>query len=75
VEGGVAQLRRGESNVKREKKTNIVVEESSVLIRIQHFRLKTDPDPIRIQSFDAKNWKEFTAEKKNFGIKLQFTYP
>jgi hypothetical protein len=32
---GEAKLRRGESNVKREKKTNILVEENSV----------SDPDP------------------------------
>jgi hypothetical protein len=35
-----------------------------IRIRIQHFRLNTDPDPIRIQGFDGKNLKKFTAGKK-----------
>jgi hypothetical protein len=35
-------------------------------IRIQHFRLNTDPDPdpIRIQGFDDHKLKKFTAETK-----------
>jgi hypothetical protein len=36
--------------------------------RIQHFRLNTNPDPIRIQGFD-ENVKKLTAEKKFGGIK------
>jgi hypothetical protein len=51
-----------------------------IQIRIQHFRLSTDsdPDPIRIQGFDDKKVKKFSAEKKFkfFFIKnSQFTYP
>jgi hypothetical protein len=33
-------------------------------IRIQHFRMNTDPDPIRVQGFMTKNWKKITSEKK-----------
>ncbi len=38
-----------------------------VRIWIQHFRLSTDPDPIRIQGFDDQKLEKFTAEicKKN----------
>jgi hypothetical protein len=39
---------------------------------MQHFRLNTDPDPIRIQGFlMTRNWKRFTAEKnkKKLGSK------
>ncbi len=51
-----------------------------VLIRIQHFTLNTDPDPIRIQGFDdlmtkieiIYSWKENWSL---FDQKLQFTYP
>ncbi len=54
-----------------------------IRIRIQHFRLNTDPDPywIRIQSrFRAlmtKNWKKIQLKKKTVFLdqKLQFTYP
>jgi hypothetical protein len=50
-----------------------------IRIRIQHFRLKTDPDPdpIRIQGFnDQRLRKNITAGKKFFwDQKLQFTYP
>jgi hypothetical protein len=50
-----------------------------IRIRIQHFRLNTDSDPIRIQGFyNQKTGKKFTAEKKNYIFldqKLQFTYP
>jgi hypothetical protein len=52
-----------------------------IRIRIQHFRLNTDPDPdpIRIQGFnDRKLETKITTEKKIkffFGQKLQFTYP
>jgi hypothetical protein len=39
-------------------------------IRIQHFRLNTDPDPIRIQSFkDQKILKKLLLEKKILWIK------
>jgi hypothetical protein len=31
---------------------------------IQHFRLNTDPDPIRIQGFADQKLKKFTADKK-----------
>jgi hypothetical protein len=30
---------------------------------IQHFRPSTDPDRIRVQDFDDKKFKKFTAEK------------
>ncbi len=45
-----------------------------IRIRIQHFRLTTDPDPD--PGFLTKNWKKFTAEKKIIfkNQKLQFTY-
>jgi hypothetical protein len=35
-----------------------------IRIRIQHFRLNTDPDPIRIQGFYDQKWEKNTAEKK-----------
>ncbi len=48
-------------------------------IRIQHFRLNTDPDPdpIRIQGFNDQKFKKITAEKIYFFLdqKLPFTYP
>jgi hypothetical protein len=34
-----------------------------IRIRIQHFRLDTDPNPIRIQCFDDKKIEKFTAGK------------
>jgi hypothetical protein len=49
-------------------------------IRIQNFRLNTDPDPdpirIRIQGFnDQKLEKKYSwKKKKNLDQKLQFTY-
>jgi hypothetical protein len=51
-----------------------------IRIRIQHFRLNTnpDPEPIRIQGFNDQKLKKSTAEKKIkffFDQKLQFTYP
>ncbi len=42
-----------------------------VRIRIQHFRLNTDPDPIRIQGFDGQKLKKIYSWMQ----KLQFTYP
>jgi hypothetical protein len=51
------------------------------LIRIQHFRLNTnpDPEPIRIQGFNDQKLKEKNLAEtkiKNFlDQKLQFTYP
>jgi hypothetical protein len=36
--------------------------------RIQHFKLNTDPDPIRIQGFNDQKFKKITA-KKIVGIK------
>ncbi len=42
------------------------------------YSFDTDPDTIRIQGFDDKNWNKLTAEKKYkkfFDQKLQFTYP
>jgi hypothetical protein len=30
----------------------------------QHFRLNTDPDPIRIQGFNDQKLEKFKAEKK-----------
>jgi hypothetical protein len=40
-----------------------------IRIRIQHFRLNTDPDPIRIQDFDdQKLEKKITAEKKELNF-------
>jgi len=44
------------------------------LIRIQKFRLNTDPDPIRIQGFDDQNLKKFTSEKRFFGSKIAIYY-
>ncbi len=35
-----------------------------IRIRIQHFLLNTDPDPIRIQGFDDQKLQKITAEKK-----------
>jgi hypothetical protein len=35
-----------------------------IRIRIQHFRLNNDPDPIRIQGFRWTKMKKITAEKK-----------
>ncbi len=47
--------------------------------RIQHFRLNTDLDPIRIQGIDdQKLEKKITDDKKIkyfFDQNLQFTYP
>jgi hypothetical protein len=41
-----------------------------IQIRIQHFRLNTDPDPIRIQGFhDLKSRKKITVENVFFYIK------
>jgi hypothetical protein len=41
-----------------------------IRIRIQHFRLNIDPDPIRIQGFNDQKLKKITAEKiTNFWIK------
>ncbi len=37
-----------------------------VRIRIQHFRLNTDPDPIRIQGFDDQKLKKIYSWKKNW---------
>jgi hypothetical protein len=34
-----------------------------IRIRIQHFRMNTDPDPIRIQGFNDQKLKKITAEK------------
>ncbi len=34
-----------------------------IRIRIQHFRLNTDPDPIRIQGFNDQKLKKIKAEK------------
>jgi hypothetical protein len=49
-----------------------------IRIRIQHFRLNTDADPIRIQGFyDKKFKKKITAEQNFlfvFDQKLLFTY-
>jgi hypothetical protein len=53
------------------------------VIRIQHFRLNTDPDPnpirIRIQSGSralmTKNWKKNWLKKFFFDQNLHFTYP
>ncbi len=36
------------------------------LIRIRHFRLNTDPDPIRIQRFDDKKLDKIYRWKKKF---------
>jgi hypothetical protein len=47
-----------------------------IRIRIQHFGLNTDPDPMRIQGFyDQKLEKNLQLKKKNLDLKLQFTYP
>jgi hypothetical protein len=49
-----------------------------IRIRIQHFRLNTDPDPIRIliQGFNDQKLKKITAGKKTFfDQKLPFTCP
>jgi hypothetical protein len=40
-----------------------------IRIRIQHFRLNTNPDPIRIQGFNDQKWKKITAENFFFLIK------
>jgi len=49
-----------------------------IRIRIQHFRLNTDPDPdwVRIQGFNNQKLKKKNYSwKKNFlDQKLQFTY-
>jgi hypothetical protein len=48
------------------------------LIRIQHFMLNTDTNPIWIQGFDDQKLKKITADKKiliYFCQKLQFTCP
>jgi hypothetical protein len=44
-------------------------------LRIQHFRLNTDPDQIRIQGFNDQKLKTITAEEKKVGQKLQLSYP
>jgi hypothetical protein len=49
-----------------------------IQIRIQHFRLNTDPDPIRIQGFNDQKMEKVQLKKKiTFYLdqKLQFTYP
>jgi hypothetical protein len=47
-----------------------------IRIRIQHFRLNTDPDPIQIQDFNDQKLKKITAVKHFlFDQKLQFTDP
>ncbi len=43
-----------------------------IRIRIQHFRLNTDPDPIRIQVFFDQKLKKITG-KKNFFFKSRTT--
>jgi hypothetical protein len=41
-----------------------------IWIRIHHFRLNTDPDPIRIQGSDDQKLEKFTTKKiKFFGSK------
>jgi hypothetical protein len=52
------------------KNTGLRIRIHFIRIRIQHFRMNTnpdlDPDPIRIQGFnDQKLEKKITAEKKN----------
>ncbi len=44
-----------------------------IRIRIQHFRLNTDPDP----GFDDQNWKNLQLQKIIYFLdqKLQFTWP
>ncbi len=44
--------------MKREKTNNILVEESSVSDPDPAFRLKIDPDPIRIQGFHDQKFKK-----------------
>ncbi len=47
-----------------------------IRIRIQHFRLNTDSDPIRILGFDDQKVFKKWQHKKNFlDQNLQFTYP
>jgi hypothetical protein len=48
-----------------------------IRIRIQHFRLTTNPDsdPIRVQEFEDQKFKKLTTEKKFWDQKLQFGYP
>ncbi len=48
-----------------------------IRIRIQHFRLNTDPDPIRIEGFNDQKLKKIKAGKNYIFLdqKLQFTYP
>ncbi len=38
------------------------VSDPDLLIRILYFRVKTDPDPIRVQGFDDRKSKKFIAE-------------
>jgi hypothetical protein len=45
-----------------------------IRIRIQHFRLNTDPDPIRIQVFDDQKLIKFAAEKRLFFISKTTIY-
>jgi hypothetical protein len=55
-------------------KTFIIIRIHFIRIRIQHFRLNTNPDPIQIQG-SRKLRKKITAEKKKIFLdeKLQFT--
>ncbi len=49
-----------------------------IRIRIQHIKLNTGPDPIRIQGFDWPKIEKIQLKKKYiifFDQKLQFTYP
>ncbi len=75
------------ATVKRVKYNNAAVRPGSririhfIRIRIQHFRLNTDPesDPTQIQGFHDQKLKKIYSWKKKFNVfldqKLQFTYP
>jgi len=41
-----------------------------IRIQIQHFRLNTDPDPIRMQGFYDQNWKKKEQLKMKIDIFL-----
>jgi hypothetical protein len=69
-------IKAGQRSISKKTRLRIRIH----FIRIQHFRLNTDPDPdaIRIQGFNDQKFKKITVE--NFFLffldqKLQFTYP
>jgi hypothetical protein len=60
----------------RMKKAGLRISNRFIRIRIQHFRLNTDPDPIRIQGFNDQKLKQKLQLKKfNFFGSKNYNLP